>query len=67
MFARLAGDMAERPRSQHAGFFRIEREIAEALTGAHFSRAQDQVNGVHGADRVATWRAEQEIPGGLRS
>jgi hypothetical protein len=35
-----------------AGFFWIEREIAEALAGAHFSWTQDQVMGVHGADRV---------------
>jgi hypothetical protein len=31
----------------------FEREIAEALTGAHFSWAQDQVIGLYGADRVA--------------
>ena len=34
-----------------AGFFWFEREIAEALTGAHFSWAQDQVIGLHGALR----------------
>jgi hypothetical protein len=42
---------------ERAGFFRFEGEIAEALTGAHFSRAQDQVIGIHGADRApGTWR-----------
>jgi hypothetical protein len=35
-----------------AGFFWIQREIAEALAGAHFSWAQDQVIGFHGADRA---------------
>jgi hypothetical protein len=39
------------------------REIAEALTGAHFSWAQDQVIGVHGADRVAVL-GEGELDGG---
>ena len=38
---------------ERAGFFRFEREIAEALAGTHFSWAQDQVIGFHGADRVA--------------
>jgi hypothetical protein len=43
---------------ERAGFFWIEREIAEALTGAHFSRAQDQMIWFHGADRaLGTWRA----------
>ena len=28
---------------ERAGFFRFEGQIAEALAGAHFSRAQDQV------------------------
>jgi hypothetical protein len=37
---------------ERAGFFWFEREIAEALAGAHFSRAQDQVIGFYGADRV---------------
>ena len=37
---------------ERAGFFWIEGEIAEALTGVHFSRAQDQVIGVHVADRA---------------
>jgi hypothetical protein len=42
---------------ERAGFFWIEREIAEALAGAHLSWAQDQVIGVHGADRApGTWR-----------
>jgi hypothetical protein len=35
-----------------AGFFWIQREIAEALAGAHLSWAQDQVIGIHGADRA---------------
>ena len=30
---------------ERAGFFWFEREIAEALAGAHFSWAQDQVIG----------------------
>jgi hypothetical protein len=38
---------------QSAGFFWIQREIAEALTGAHFPWAQDQVIWLHGADRAA--------------
>jgi hypothetical protein len=42
---------------ERAGFFRFERQITEALTGVHFSWAQDQVIGVHGADRaLGTWR-----------
>jgi hypothetical protein len=42
---------------ERAGFFWIQREIAEALTGTHFPWAQDQVIGVHGADRApGTWR-----------
>jgi hypothetical protein len=43
---------------ERAGFFWIEREIAEALAGAHFFPwAQDQVIGLHGADRaLGTWR-----------
>jgi hypothetical protein len=42
---------------ERASFFRFEGEIAEALTGAHFSWAQDQVIWVHGADRaLGTWR-----------
>ena len=48
---------------ERAGFFWIEREIAEALTGTHFSWAQDQVIGVHGADRVAVL-GEGELDGG---
>ena len=48
---------------ERAGFFWIEREIAEALTGAHFSWAQDQVIGFHGADRVAVL-GEGELDGG---
>ena len=47
---------------ERAGFFWIEREIAEALTGAHFSWAQDQVIGFHGADRVAVL-GEGELDG----
>jgi hypothetical protein len=40
-----------------AGFFGFERQITEALAGAHFPWAQDQVIGVHGADRACgTWR-----------
>ena len=31
---------------ERAGFFWIQREIAEALTGAHFPWAQDQVIGL---------------------
>jgi hypothetical protein len=46
-----------------AGFFWLKREIAEALAGAHFSWAQDQVIGVHGADRVAVL-GESELDGG---
>ena len=46
-----------------AGFFGFEREIAEALTGTHFSWAQDQVIGVHGADRVSVL-GEGELDGG---
>jgi hypothetical protein len=39
--------------------FWIEREIAEALAEAHLSWAQDQVIGVHGADRaLGTWRGQ---------
>jgi hypothetical protein len=34
-----------------AGFFWLEREIAEALTGAHLPWAQDQVIELDGADR----------------
>jgi hypothetical protein len=45
------------------GFFRFERKIAEALTGTHFPWAQDQVVGVHGADRVAVL-GEGELDGG---
>jgi hypothetical protein len=42
---------------ERAGFFGFEREIAEALAGAHFPWAQDQVIGVHVADRApGTWR-----------
>ena len=48
---------------ERAGFFWIEREIAEALTGTHFSWAQDQVIGVDGADRVAVL-GEGEFDGG---
>jgi hypothetical protein len=48
---------------RRAGFFGFEREIAEALTGAHFSWAQDQVIGVHGAGRVAIL-GEGELDGG---
>ena len=48
---------------ERAGFFGFEGEIAEALTGAHFSWAQDQVIGVHGADRVAVL-GEGELDGG---
>ena len=47
---------------ERAGFFWIEREIAEALTGAHFSWAQDQVIGFHGADGVAVL-GEGELDG----
>jgi hypothetical protein len=36
-----------------AGFFGLERKIAEALAGAHLSWTQDQVIGLPGADRVA--------------
>jgi hypothetical protein len=38
---------------ERAGFFRFEGKIAEALTGTHFPWGQDQVIGVHGANRVA--------------
>ena len=48
---------------ERAGFFWIEREIAEALTGAHFSWAQDQVIWFDGADRVAVL-GEGELDGG---
>jgi hypothetical protein len=48
---------------ERAGFFWIERQIAEALTGTHFPWAQDQVIGVHGADRVAVL-GEGELDGG---
>ena len=48
---------------ERAGFFGFEREIAEALTGVHLSWAQDQVIGVHGADRVAVL-GEGEFDGG---
>ena len=48
---------------ERAGFFWIEREIAEALTGTHFSWAQDQVIGLHGADRVPVL-GEGELDGG---
>ena len=48
---------------ERAGFFWIEREIAEALAGAHFSWAQDQVIGFDGADRVAVL-GEGELDGG---
>ena len=48
---------------ERAGFFWFEREIAEALTGTHFSWAQNQVIGVHGADRVAVL-GEGELDGG---
>jgi hypothetical protein len=40
-----------------AGFFWLKREIAEALAGPHFPWTQDQVIGIHGADRApGTWR-----------
>jgi hypothetical protein len=48
---------------ERAAFFRFEREIAEALAGAHFPWAQDQVIGVCGADRVAVL-GEGELDGG---
>jgi hypothetical protein len=48
---------------ERAGFFRIEREIAEALAGTHFSWAQDQVIGVHGADRVAVYLIGHQLIG----
>jgi hypothetical protein len=48
---------------ERAGFFGIEREIAEALAGAHFPWAQDQVIWLHGADRVAVL-GEGELDGG---
>jgi hypothetical protein len=48
---------------ERAGFFWIECQIAEALTGTHFPWAQDQVIGVHGADRVAVL-GEGELDGG---
>jgi hypothetical protein len=35
------------------GFLGIEREIAEALAGAHLSGAQDQMVGIDCADGVA--------------
>jgi hypothetical protein len=42
---------------ERAGFFWIQRQIAEALTGTHFPWAQDQVIGVDSADRApGTWR-----------
>ena len=37
------------------GGVEIEGQVAEALTGAHFSKAQGQVIGLHGADRVAVF------------
>jgi hypothetical protein len=48
---------------ERAGFFWLEREIAEALPGTHFPWAQDQVIGLHGADRVAVL-GEGELDGG---
>ena len=48
---------------QSAGFFWFQRKIAEALTGAHFSWAQDQVIWLNGADRVAIL-GEVELDGG---
>jgi hypothetical protein len=48
---------------ERAGFFWVQREIAEALIGAHFSWAQDQVIWLHGADRVAIL-GEGELDGG---
>jgi hypothetical protein len=42
---------------ERPGFFGFEGQIAEALAGMHFPWAQDQVIGVHGADRaLGTWR-----------
>jgi hypothetical protein len=38
---------------ERAGFFWIEGQIAEALARTHFPWVQDQVIGLHGADRVA--------------
>ena len=37
---------------ERAGFFWIQREVAEALTGTHFPWAQDQVIWLDGADRA---------------
>ncbi|HSZ78605.1 MAG TPA: hypothetical protein VK775_14470, partial [Chthoniobacterales bacterium] len=48
---------------ERAGFFWFERQIAEALAGAHFPWAQDQVVWLHGADRVAIL-GEGELDGG---
>lgn len=48
---------------ERAGFFWIECEIAEALTGAHFPWAQDQMIGLDGADRFAVL-GEGELDGG---
>ena len=47
------------------GFLGIEREIAEALAGAHLSRAQDQMVGIDCADGVAVL-GEVELDGGQR-
>jgi len=47
-----------------AGFFWLQREIAEALTGAHFSWAQDQVIGVHTARIALPVLGECELDGG---
>ena len=45
-----------------AGFFRLERKIAEALAGAHLSGTQDQMVRVHLSDRVAVL-GEVELDG----
>ncbi len=45
-----------------AGFFWLERKIAEALTGAHLSWAQDEVIWLNSADRVAVL-GEVELDG----
>ena len=48
---------------ERAGFFWIQREIAEAMAGTHFPWAQDQVIRLHGADRAAVL-GEGELDGG---
>jgi hypothetical protein len=49
---------------ERAGFFWLEGQVAEALAGAHFSKAQDQVIGLHGTDRVAVF-GEGKLDGAM--